>query len=135
MACISALYKGVCVAHQLSVAVSIPPDQAAQCRSVYRSSAQTDCAGTGWTHGACSTSLLPPPPSLQTSPTWTTAQGQIEDMSWRHQMSWKLKMTNVESGIRSTLTENTDCTQTFSSSNIQYLTHSVPQTISSYAIQ
>lgn len=53
----------------LSAAVSSPPGPAGCSPSADRSSAQTGCGGSAWTHGACSIFLLPPPPSPQTSPT------------------------------------------------------------------
>lgn len=58
------------MAHRRSEAASSPPGPGAPFPSADTSWAQTDCAATAWTRAVYSISLLPPPPSLQTSPTW-----------------------------------------------------------------
>ena len=52
------------------VTVWMPPCPAWQCPSRCTCAAPSGCGGTAWPRGACSSALLPPPPSPQTSPTW-----------------------------------------------------------------
>lgn len=77
-------------AHPQSGAGNTPPGPAGCCLSAGRSSAQTGCGGSAWRRGACSISLLLPPLSPQTSPTYKKKWKKV-NLLWTPVIpAWKL---------------------------------------------